>query len=318
MKEIAMYFPRSLICPFFILSLLLISGCDTEEKNCIAEEAEDYELNEIFFNLSAVPDEYSDAFIKVKFAMYALDDLENKIPLQSKKKSRIDIRANGKACDLISEEFCWSDGNHRNAYTCDFDVGGNQIPEDMIITASYQRGDTIAEASIRGLGTVSDIQLQESVNPGDEKWVFSLKNDMTISWKLPKIGLPDDAIQVQIVRERIGEEKQILFEETLRGDAAGITIPRNTFEHFASSPLKLYVTTITNGTIPPLAAGGSAQAERTIEKAILALACGADEIEFAAPGTEDWAPVDAYSYGDPVLHTKWRCKTKAAADIDNR
>ncbi len=311
-----MYFPRSLICSFFILSLLLISGCDTEEKNCIAEEAEDYELNEIFFDLSAVPDEYSDAFIKVKFAMYALDDWGNKIPLQSKKKSRIDIRASGKACDYIGDEFCSSDGSHRNAYTCTVLV--HQFLEAMAITASYQRGDTIAEASIRGLGTVSDIQLQERVNPGDEKWVFSLKNDMTISWKLPKIGLPDDAIQVQIVRERLGEEKQILFEETLRGDATGITIPRNTFEHFASSPLKLYVTTITNGTITPLAAGGSAQAERTIEKAILALACGADEIEFAAPRTEDWAPVDAYSYGDPVLHTKWRCKTKAAADIDNR
>lgn len=307
-----MHIHRIVSCLTLILSLLLISGC-SEGKNCIAEEAEDYELNEIFFDLSAARHEHNSHLIEVKFAMYALADWGNKIPLQSKKKSRIDIRANGKACDLISEEFCWSDGSHRNAYTCDFDVGGNQIPEDMIITASYQRGDTIAEASIRGPGTVSDIQLQESVNPGDEKWVFSLKNDMTISWKLPEVGRPD-AVQVQIIRNRKDEE-QILFEETLRGDAVGITIPRNTFEHFASSPLKLSVTTITNGTITPLVAGGSAQVEKTVEKECLALACGVDEIEFAA-SEMDWTPVDAVPYGDPVNAEAWRCKPRAAADTD--
>ena len=52
----------SLLCP------ALLSGC-SEGKNCIAEEAEDYELNEIFFDLSVA--EHRIHQIEVKFAMYA-------------------------------------------------------------------------------------------------------------------------------------------------------------------------------------------------------------------------------------------------------
>ena len=98
-----MNFQRIISCLTLTLCLLLISGCT--KKECTYELAEDYELNEIYFDLTLDDLNYSRGIISIELMMYALDEYSDKIPLMSKHLENIQIRYAGKSCDRIHNNF---------------------------------------------------------------------------------------------------------------------------------------------------------------------------------------------------------------------
>ena len=288
-----MNFHRIISCLTLTLCLLLISGCT--KKECTYELAEDYELDEIYFNLTFGDDDdyYGWDVIPIEFGMYALDDRGDKIPLMAQNVSNINIRYAGKSCDSFYDSFDLSCGKetldipgkkpHYNVYECYVDT--RDIPANAVFTASYQRGETTVWASLRWPGIVSDIQIQGVANPDAWDPAVSLTEDMHVSWDLPGEGQPE-ALRVNLDREAESSMEPLvpLFEETLRGDATGIIIPKSVFADILASgsaaTVHLSVSSIVSNESAPLLAGASVQSARTIwKKDIEMLPCEADKID---------------------------------------
>ncbi len=311
-----MNFHRIISCLTLTLCLLLISGCT--KKECTYELAEDYELNEIYFDLTLDDFNYSRGIISIELMMYALDEYSDKIPLMSKHLENIQIRYAGKSCDRIHNNFNLSCGEEtlnlpdkpalqNNTYTCSFAT--QDLPENAVITASYQRGETTVWASMRWPGLVSDIQIQGAANPDAWDPAVSLTEDMHISWNLPGEGQPE-ALRVNLDREAGTSEPPVpFFEETLRGDAAGIIIPKSVFADILASgsaaTVHLSVSSIVSDESSPLLAGAGSQFERTISKEITMLPCEADKID------------TYFAESDQYFSQKFYCRSDESVNPDD-
>lgn len=313
-----MNFQRIISCLTLTLCLLLISGCT--KKECTYELAEDYELNEIYFDLTFLEysSDYFEDYVDIDLLMYALDEYGDKIPLMSKDLENIQIRYAGKSCDKIYAGFNLSCGeetlslpdkpaNNDNKYSCS--VATRDIPENAVFTVSYQRGETTVWTSLRWPGLVSDIQIQGAANPDAWDPAVSLTEDMHISWNLPGEGQPE-ALRVNLDREAGTSEPPVpFFEETLSGDAAGIIIPKSVFADILASgstaAVHLSVSSIVSGESSPLLAGAGSQFERTISKEITMLPCEADKID------------TYFAESDQYFSQKFYCKSDESVNPDD-